>query len=64
MIYFITGNKDKFNEAKEVIPDLDFISLGLDEIQELDSKKIIEHKVKEALKYTVVLLSLMMLVLN
>ncbi len=50
MIHFITGNRNKFEEAKKIIPELDILELDLDEIQELDPKKIIEHKIKEALK--------------
>lgn len=50
MLYFITGNKDKFREAKEIIPELKHLYLELDEIQELDAKKIIRHKLEEARK--------------
>ena len=50
MIHFITGNKNKFEEAKKIISELELLSLELDEIQELDPKKVIEHKMKEAFK--------------
>jgi len=51
MITFITGNKNKIMEAKRVLPDLSHLDIDLPEIQELDSKKIIEHKLKEAFKH-------------
>jgi inosine triphosphate pyrophosphatase len=50
-LYFITGNKNKFKEASAIIPGLKQFDVDLDEIQELDPKKIIEHKFKEALKH-------------
>ena len=49
-IYFITANKNKFNEAKEIIPELEQLDIDLPEIQEIDSRKIIEAKLIEALK--------------
>ena len=51
MIYFITGNKNKFEEAKKVIPELEQLDLDLNEIQEIDSRKIIEEKLKEAFNH-------------
>lgn len=48
--YFITGNKNKFKEAKEILPEIKQIKLYLPEIQEMDAKKIIEEKLKEAIK--------------
>ncbi|MFA6463389.1 MAG: non-canonical purine NTP pyrophosphatase [Candidatus Paceibacterota bacterium] len=50
MIHFITSSTNKFEEAKKIIPELEHLSLGLDEIQEMDSKKVIENKIKEAFK--------------
>ena len=50
-LYFITGNKNKFAEASAIIPSLKQLDIDLDEIQELDPRKIIEHKLKEALKH-------------
>lgn len=50
-LYFITGNKNKFEEASAIIPSLKQFDIDLDEIQEIDAKKIIEHKLKEALKH-------------
>ncbi|MBS3090959.1 non-canonical purine NTP pyrophosphatase [Candidatus Pacearchaeota archaeon] len=49
-IYFITENKNKFLEAKAIIPELEQLDLDIPEIQELDPKKIIEEKLKEAIK--------------
>jgi len=41
MLTFITGNSNKFNEAKAVLTPLQIeqLSIDLDEIQALDSKK-------------------------
>ncbi len=50
-ITFVTGNQNKFTEAKEFIPDLEMHNLDLVEIQELDSQKIIEAKLVETKKY-------------
>ena len=49
-LYFITGNKNKFLEIKSMIPEIEQLEMDLDEIQEVDAKKIVEHKMKEALK--------------
>ncbi len=46
---FITGNKNKLREAEQILGvKLSSVDLDLDEIQELDSDKIAEHKVKQA----------------
>jgi len=50
-IYFITGNKNKFAEAKKIMPELEQLVIDLPEIQEIDAKKIIQAKLKEALKH-------------
>jgi inosine triphosphate pyrophosphatase len=51
-IYFITGNANKFREAKEILNlDIKQLDLDLREIQELDPQKIIEEKLKEAIKH-------------
>jgi inosine/xanthosine triphosphate pyrophosphatase family protein len=49
-LYFITGNKNKLSEIRTLFSDLEDIeieSLNLDlpEIQELDSKKVIQEKI-------------------
>ncbi len=49
-LYFITGNKNKFNEVKEILDrNIKQLELDLLEIQELDPKKIISEKLKEAM---------------
>ncbi|EKD23176.1 MAG: hypothetical protein ACD_83C00017G0003 [uncultured bacterium] len=48
MSYFITGNKNKFQEAKLIIPQLEQLDIDLPEIQEIDPQKVIEAKLKEA----------------
>ncbi len=54
-IYFLTNNQGKFNEIKNFLADkkieIQQIKIDLDEIQSVDPKKIIAHKVKEALKH-------------
>lgn len=49
-IFFVTGNKDKLREAQSIWSEIEGIDIDLDEIQEMDSKKIIETKLKEAIK--------------
>lgn len=49
-LYFITGSENKFQEIKKIIPNIKQLNLDLKEIQEIDAKKIIEEKLKEALK--------------
>ena len=49
-LYFITGNDNKFLEVQQIIPYVKQLKIDLDEIQELDAKKIIEHKLLEAKK--------------
>jgi len=49
-LYFITGNKGKFEHAKTILPEIEQIDFDLPEIQELDPKKVIEEKLKEATK--------------
>ncbi|MDB5237338.1 MAG: hypothetical protein JWL88_440 [Parcubacteria group bacterium] len=49
MIYFITGNKNKFDEVQLVLPvRIEQIEIELPEIQEIDSRKIIESKLQAA----------------
>lgn len=50
-LYFITGNKNKFEEIKSVLPDILQLDMDLPEIQDVDAKKIIEAKLKEALNH-------------
>ena len=53
MLKFITGNKGKFQEIeKAFLPiKLEQAKIDLVEIQELDAREIINHKVNEALKH-------------
>jgi len=47
-IFFITGNKDKLREIRELLPNVQGIDLDLCEIQEIDAKRIIRAKLAEA----------------
>ena len=49
--YFITGNKNKFNEAKLLIPSLEMLALELPELQSDDAEFIIRAKLAEARKH-------------
>ncbi len=51
MLYFITGNKHKFEEVSQIIPGIQQLELELDEIQDLDPQKVIAHKLNEARKH-------------
>src|SRR5438874_11099226 len=48
MLYFITGNANKFREIKTFIPETEQLNLDLDEIQSLDPQAVIEHKLNQA----------------
>jgi non-canonical purine NTP pyrophosphatase (RdgB/HAM1 family) len=48
MIYFVTGSEGKFRELSAMLPELKQLKLELDEIQSLDPKKVIEHKLEQA----------------
>jgi len=47
---FITGNKSKHEEAREIISGLERVDYDLPEIQSLDPKEIISIKLEEAIK--------------
>jgi inosine triphosphate pyrophosphatase len=53
MLKFITGNKAKVVEARAILSPFEIapINISLTEIQEVDPKKIIRHKLQEALKH-------------
>jgi inosine triphosphate pyrophosphatase len=53
MLKFITGNKGKFGEAVLMLAPLkvEQLDVDTDEIQSLDHKKVIEHKLVQALKH-------------
>ena len=50
-IYFITGNKNKFDEVKSILSNVEQLDIDLPELQGIDAKNIIEAKLKEALKH-------------
>lgn len=50
-IYFVTGNKNKFKEAKRIISNLKQVDIDLPEIQEIDAREVVKFKLLEALKY-------------
>lgn len=47
-IRFITGNTGKFNEAQNLLPELEQLKIDLPEIQSLDASEIIEAKLDAA----------------
>lgn len=49
--YFITGNKDKFEEVKHLIPEIEQLDIDLPEIQEIDPKEIVKYKLQSALAH-------------
>ncbi len=51
MLTFITGNANKFAEAKAILGELEQLDINLPEIQSLDSREIIKAKLQEALKH-------------
>lgn len=48
---FITGNKNKFDEASKIIRDITWKDIDLVEIQSLDPEEIIKAKLDEAKKH-------------
>ncbi len=49
MIHFITSSTNKFSEVKPILDNIEQLNIDLPEIQEIDAKKIIESKLREAL---------------
>jgi non-canonical purine NTP pyrophosphatase (RdgB/HAM1 family) len=49
-IVFLTGNKNKFEEAQQMIPNLEQSNVDLTEIQSIDPKEVITHKLNEGRK--------------
>ena len=49
-LYFLTGSKEKFGEMKAILGDVEQWEVDLQEIQDLDARKIIETKLHEARK--------------
>ena len=50
-LYFITGNKGKFEEIKLVLPKIEQLDIDLSEIQELDAQKVITAKLLAAFNH-------------
>jgi inosine triphosphate pyrophosphatase len=51
-LFFITGNKSKFEEVKSVLPEVEQLDIDLPEIQSTDAREIIKAKLLEALKHS------------
>ena len=49
-LYFITGNAGKFADAASLIPELKQLDIDLPEIQSVDPREVIQHKLNEASK--------------
>jgi inosine triphosphate pyrophosphatase len=47
MIYFVTSNAGKFREMSLELPNIEQLSLDLAEIQSLDPRAVIEHKLTQ-----------------
>jgi non-canonical purine NTP pyrophosphatase (RdgB/HAM1 family) len=47
-LYFVTGNRGKFEEVRELIPEIEQLDLDLPELQEINAREIITHKLLEA----------------
>lgn len=50
-LYFITGNPNKFNEIKMILPHIEQFDVDLPEIQEIDPHQIIKAKMNLAFQY-------------
>lgn len=50
-LYFITGNKNKFQEVKSILDNVEQLDIDLPEIQDIDAKNIISAKLLEALNH-------------
>ncbi len=50
-LYLITGNKNKFEEIKAVIPNVQQLDIDLPELQDVDARRIIEQKLSEAVHH-------------
>lgn len=56
ILYFITGNKNKFDEACAILGDsfagkLEQLDIDLPEIQHIDAREVVKEKLQEALKH-------------
>jgi non-canonical purine NTP pyrophosphatase (RdgB/HAM1 family) len=50
-LYFITGNKNKFDEVQSILGNVEQLDIDLPEIQDIDAKNIIRTKLLEALQH-------------
>lgn len=50
-LYFITGNKNKFEEVRAVLGEVEQLDIDLPEIQDIDAKNIIRAKLLDALNH-------------
>lgn len=50
-LYFLTGNKNKFEEVKAILGEVEQLDIDLPEIQEIDAKEIIKAKLQEAFNH-------------
>lgn len=50
-LLFITGNRNKFEEVKAVLPQVEQLDIDLPEIQSIDAREIVKAKLLEALKH-------------
>lgn len=50
-LYFITANKNKFEEVKSILSTVEQLDIDLPEIQEIDAKIIIKEKLLAALQH-------------
>lgn len=52
VLYFITGNKNKFDEAQTILGgELEQLDIDLPEIQHIDAREVVKDKLQEALKH-------------
>jgi len=47
-MYFISGNSGKIREVRDILGDIQTLDIDLIEIQEIDAKEVICHKLQEA----------------
>lgn len=50
-LYFVTGNKNKFAEAKAILGDIEQLDIDLPEPQELDAHTILRAKLDAAMRH-------------
>ncbi len=50
-LYFITGNENKLEEVRAILPDVLRLDIDLPEIQDIDPKEIVKAKLMDAFKH-------------